>query len=214
VTERTAVEAKALAAPARQAILAHLAAAGGPVTVAELTDLLGVNHNAVRKHLAQLVAAGLVREEHEARETPGRPRLLYRAVPRRDPYRDLAVLLATTLATGRDPADVGRAAAPVDIEAAGDGDPVDALAARFAADGFEPTVRRRGRRAEVVLGCCPFADAAAANPEVVCQLHLGLAEGAASRIGGVHIEALSPRDPRRAGCRLAVTTTLRSTSDV
>jgi predicted ArsR family transcriptional regulator len=80
---------------------------------------------------------------------------------------------------------------------------VDGLAARLAADGFAPTVRQRGSRTEIVLGVCPFVDAAEANPELVCGLHLGLAE-AAGVTAGVQIDGLSPRPPRRAGCRLAV----------
>ena len=81
------------------------------------------------------------------------------------------------------------------------------LAARFAAEGFEPTVLERGTRSEIVLGCCPFVDAAAANPEVVCRLHLGLAQGAAESMGGVQVDGLLPRNPHRAGCRVAVTVT-------
>jgi predicted ArsR family transcriptional regulator len=200
----TTAQARALAAPARQVIVAYLAAATRPASIAELTAHLGVTHNAVRNHLAQLVDAGLVSEEREARPTPGRPRLVYQL--RADapagidqPYRRLAILLATAFASGDDPIDVGRRAAvlvPVDNGA----DPVDALAERLTADGFEPTVRRRGSRAELVLQRCPYADAAAADPAAVCQLHLGLTEAAANAIGDVHVERLVPKDPYHAGC--------------
>jgi predicted ArsR family transcriptional regulator len=204
----TTAQARALGAPSRRVIVAYLTDHAGPVTVAELTSHLGLNHNAVRKHLSQLVAAGLVSEERERRDTPGRPRLVYQL--RTDapagadqPYRQLAVLLATALATGDDPADVGRRA-PVPAVVSAAGDSVDALAARFAADGFAPSVRRRGARAQVVLQHCPYADAAAANPSAVCRLHLGLAEAAADTIGGVTIDRLVPKDPHRAGCVVAV----------
>jgi predicted ArsR family transcriptional regulator len=204
----TAEQARALGAPARRAILARLAETDEPVTVAELTEQLAVNHNAVRKHLAVLVGAGLVAEEHEARVVPGRPRLLYRLTPqtaRTDPYRDLAVLLATALATGDDPAAIGRNHAAAHEDTPPEDAPIDALRARFAADGFDPSLRRRKGRTEIVLGCCPYVDAAEANPDVVCRLHLGLAQGAAAAIGGLRVDDLTPRDPRRAGCRLAVT---------
>lgn len=202
-------QARALGAPTRQAIVGFLAAADEPVTIAELTDHLGLNHNAVRKHLTQLTDAGLVIEEREARSTPGRPRLLYRLDPSAPAaaggaYERLAVLLAEALRSGDDPSAVGRRAAraaTVPIAA----QPLDALTARFEADGFEPTVRGRGRRREVVLGHCPFAAAAEANPEAVCRLHLGLAEGTADGIGGLRVDGLVPKDPWRAGCRLAVT---------
>ncbi len=206
----TAEQARALAAPTRRAILTHLSEADEPVGVSELTDRLGLNHNAVRKHLTVLVGAGLVVEAREVRATPGRPRLLYRPAPDtpsgvEQSYRRLAVLLATALASGDDPAVVGRHAAERTAAPLSGGAPVDALTARFAADGFAPTVRRRGRRADVVLGRCPFVDAAVANPAAVCRLHLGLAEGAADAIGGVRVDGLVAKDPRRAGCRVAVT---------
>jgi predicted ArsR family transcriptional regulator len=207
----TTEQARALGAPTRRSILAHLADAGGPVPVATLTAQLGLNHNAVRKHLAQLVATGLVLEEREPRDTAGRPRLLYRLPPpapvRAQPYERLAVLLATALRTGADPVSVGRdAAAIVADEVAGGApeSPVAALAAQLEADGFEPVVRRRGRKADIVLQHCPYAAAASANPDAVCRLHLGLAEGAAEAIGGVRVDGLTVKDPERAGCRVAV----------
>ena len=210
-------DARALAAPTRRAIVAHLSDTGGPLSVAELTVRLGLNHNAVRKHLAHLVRAGLVAEETDARGVPGRPRRLYRSTPRREPYQQLAALLATTLATGADPVDVGRAAAQQD-DATGSvasDDPVGALRDRFAADGFDPTMTRRGGgHSEIVLRRCPFATAAAINPEAVCALHLGLAEGTAARIGGVRVDRLDPRDPHEAGCCLALTERPRSDPDV
>lgn len=215
-TPLTAAQARALGAPTRRDLLALLAEPDGPGTVAALTDRLGLNHNAVRKHLAQLVDAGLVIEERETRTTRGRPRLLYRLAPDSpggvdQPYRRLAVLLATALSSGDDPAAVGRHAAATTATPVADVAPVDALAARFAAEGFDPTVRRRGRRADLVLGRCPFIDAAVANPAAVCRLHLGLAEGAADAIGGLHVDGLAAKDPRRAGCRLTVTETVRPT---
>jgi predicted ArsR family transcriptional regulator len=204
-TSLTTAQARALGAPTRRTILAHLTDAKEPVSVAELTAHLGLNHNAVRKHLTQLVTAGLVLETSEARDTPGRPRLLYQLVPARpEPYERLAVLLATALRTGADPAAVGRDAAET-VNQPGPESPLDALAAQFEADGFDPVVRRRGRKTDIILQHCPYAAAAAATPDAVCRLHLGLAEGAADAIGGLRVERLVPKDPQRAGCRVAVT---------
>ena len=202
-----AAQARALAAPSRRAIVAHLTAASEAVGVRELTEHLGLNHNAIRKHLARLVAAGLVVEEREPRLTPGRPRFVYRLAPDSDAgeeraYRRLAVLLAEAMASGDDPIEVGRRSAAAMPSSPGAG--LDALTQRFLADGFDPTVRRRGKRVEVVLGRCPFADAAAANPEVVCRLHLGLAQGLGAG-AGVQVESLTPKDPRRAGCCMRLT---------
>ena len=41
-----------------------------------------------------------------------------------------------------------------------------------------------------------------ADADTVCQLHLGLARGAAEAVGGIEVDALEPRDPRTAHCRL------------
>ena len=42
-------------------------------------------------------------------------------------------------------------------------------------EGFDPTVRARGSRVEIVLRTCPFASTAVAEPDTVCSLHLGIA---------------------------------------
>ncbi|HVW34318.1 MAG TPA: helix-turn-helix domain-containing protein [Acidimicrobiia bacterium] len=202
-------QARALGDPTRHAIFRRLAGATGPLTVAELTDHVGLHHTAVRQHLAKLVAAGLVVEEAERRTTRGRPRLRYAVAPAAagqwnvpGPYERLAVFLAEALRTGESPEEVGRRAghrAPATPRAAG---PVEAVADEMARQGFEPSLRTRRGAVEVVLGHCPYRAAALANPEAVCALHLGLAQGAAERVGGVEVESLVPRDPRRAGCRL------------
>jgi predicted ArsR family transcriptional regulator len=214
-------QARALGDPTRHAIFRHLAAASGPLTIAELTEHVGLHHTAVRQHLAKLAAAGLVAEESEHRATRGRPRLRYAVTPaaagRWDvggPYERLAVLLAEALRTGDPPAEVGRRAAqgPRPLLRGGD-DPLEAVAAEMARQGFEPALRPRRDGAELVLGHCPYRAAALANPEAVCALHLGLAQGVAEQVGGVEVASLVPRDPRRAGCRLLLRTTAESPSD-
>jgi DNA-binding transcriptional ArsR family regulator len=69
--------------------------------VAELTAHFGLNHNAIRQHLAKLVEAGLVVETTAAARGPGRPRLLYQVDPVAEsrwgvtgPYERLSVLLS------------------------------------------------------------------------------------------------------------------------
>ncbi|MGH3204164.1 MAG: helix-turn-helix domain-containing protein, partial [Streptosporangiaceae bacterium] len=71
------LQAKALGDPTRHRLFRYIADAQAPVTVAELTGYVGLNHNAIRQHLAVLKDAGLVTEEAERRDRPGRPRLLY-----------------------------------------------------------------------------------------------------------------------------------------
>lgn len=202
-------QARALGDPTRHAIFRYVAGAPGPVTVAELTDHVGLHHTAVRQHLARLAAAGLVTEEVERRTTRGRPRLRYVVDPTaagrwdgHGPYERLAVLLAEALRSGETPVEVGRRAATAPPGSPPGGGGVDAVTAEMARQGFQPSLRRRRGGLELVLDHCPFRAAAMANPEAVCALHLGLAQGAAEQAGGVEVEGLVPRDPRRAGCRL------------
>jgi predicted ArsR family transcriptional regulator len=59
-----------------------------------------------------------------------------------------------------------------------------------------------GDEVEIVLHQCPFASAALADQDVVCSLHLGMAQGFAEAIGGIEIDELAPTDPRHPHCRL------------
>ena len=216
VDESLLQEARALGDPTRHRIFRYIGDAGHPVGVAELTDFVQLNHNAVRQHLAVLREAGLVVEEVEERARPGRPRLLYRLHPEvsdrwgaTGAYSWLAGLLANAVRRRQEPRQVGRqeghrlAAQLVDA-GAGKGDGVDVLEAQMRRRGFRPTRVDKGRRVEIVLGRCPFADVAEADPVTVCQLHRGLAEGLAEGLGDMHVERLVAKDPHRAGCRLVV----------
>ncbi len=205
------VQARALGDPTRHEIFRYLVDAGTDVDVAELTDHVGLNHNAVRQHLAKLVDAELVEEARARPSGRGRPRLLYRVAPTAEsrwgvagPYERLAVLLAEVVRTG-DALEAVGARAGRRLIMGGSGASVDAVA-RFedamARQGFDPTVQARGDEVEVVLRSCPLASAVLADADTVCQLHLGLARGAAEAIGGIEVDQLEPKDPRRAHCRL------------
>ena len=115
------LQAKALGDPTRHRLFRYIADAAAPVTVAELTGYAGLNHNAIRQHLAVLKDAGLVTEEAERRDRPGRPRLLYRLHPEAaggwgtpGAYAWLAGLLSAALRRGQDPRQAagGRRAPP------------------------------------------------------------------------------------------------------
>jgi predicted ArsR family transcriptional regulator len=215
-------EARALGDPTRHRLFRQLVALGRPAGVAELTEAVGVHHNAVRQHLAQLVEAGLVEESTAEPTGRGRPRLQYEAAPaaRRwagvGPYEWLSTKLAEIIRTGDDPVAVGRRAGleehrGAERGATSDGasrrrpspvDPVEVLADEMARHGFDPVVQRRGRQVTLVLGACPFVTTALADPDTVCSLHLGLARGVAEAVGGLVVDELDRRDPRRARCRL------------
>lgn len=203
-------QAKALGDPTRFAIFRHVAEAPVPVGVAELTERLGLNHNAIRQHLAKLLAAGLVVEEQVPSGGRGRPRLTYRVDPTVEsrwgvtgPYERLSVLLAELTRSGRSAVDVGRAASIRSEAADTDADPVARVVDAMARQGFAPEVTDRGSQVEVVLTECPFAAAAEIDPDTVCGLHLGLAQGIADATDGrVTVEDLVRHDPRTARCRL------------
>jgi predicted ArsR family transcriptional regulator len=206
------IQARALGDPTRHRIFRHIVDADRPVGVAELTELLGLNHNAIRQHLAKLVEAGLLIEQTAAPSGRGRPRLLYTVDPATDarwgptgPYERLAVLLAEVVRTGDDAQEVGRRAGRQRSRPAGsavDADPVAELRDEMDRQGFDPVAVPEAGGVTLVLGSCPFASAVLADRDTVCRLHLGLAQGAAETIGGIEVEGLEPRDPRQAQCRL------------
>lgn len=203
-------EARALGDPTRYSIFRRIADADGPLSVAELTAFVGLNHNAVRQHLAMLKDAGLVSEERELRTRPGRPSLLYRLHPEAagkwstlGSYEWLARLLAEAVHEGASVRDVGRRDGRRRGASDG-GDAVDRMEVELLRGGFRPTRVDRATTTDFVLGRCPFEEVAATNPHEVCQLHLGLAEGLADSLGDVTVERLVKKDPRRAGCRLVI----------
>ena len=204
-------QAKALGDPTRHAIFRAVADAAQPLDVATLTARFELNHNAVRQHLAKLCAAGLVVEEVGPSVGRGRPRLQYRpaldaggdwGIP--SPYEHLAALLVEALRSGRSPREVGaEAGRQLAGSVHGSADPVDRIETIAARRGFAPRRVERRDSIELVLEHCPFASTATTAPEIICQLHLGLAEGIAEATGGsVEVIDLVTRNPMRAGCRL------------
>src|SRR5690606_4634407 len=111
-------QARALGDPTRHSIFRHLLDAARPVGVAQLNERFPLNHNAIRQHLAKLVAAGLVRESKAPAVGRGRPRLLYEVDPSVEgtwgtagPYERLSTLLVEIIRSGASPEEVGRRAA-------------------------------------------------------------------------------------------------------
>jgi predicted ArsR family transcriptional regulator len=202
-------QARALGDPTRHGIFRYLADANGPVGIAELTAHFELNHNAIRQHLGKLVEARLVLESQARAAGPGRPRLVYEIDPGAEsrwgvtgPYERLSLLLSEIISTGDSPVEVGRRAGEeYQVSTAPSEDAVADIAEAMAREGFDPAVRGRGSRVEIVLRTCPFESTAVAEPDTVCSLHLGIAEGLADGTGVV-VDELIARDPRRANCRL------------
>jgi predicted ArsR family transcriptional regulator len=209
-------QAKALGDPTRHRIFRYLADSAGGADVAELTAHLGLNHNAIRQHLAKLADAGLVVESKATSTGRGRPRLVYVVDPAADgrwgvvsAYERLSVLLTEMVRRGESAVEAGeRAARGHQVDGSSAELALDGLATVMAREGFDPEVRRRRNGTEIVLRNCPFESAALTDPDTVCALHLGLARGAAEGTP-LAVDDLVRRDPRRAQCLLR----LRSDDD-
>lgn len=204
------LQARALGDPTRHELFRYIAGAAQPVEVAQLTEHLGLHHNAIRQHLTKLVEAGLVFESTAAPSGRGRPRLRYTVDASADsrwgvagPYERLSLLLTEIIRTGESPVDVGRRAGRRARLGSSDvADPLAGFVEQMAQHGFEPVAERRGVQVDITLGACPFETTALVDPVTVCGLHLGLAFGAADSLAGLVIDELIPTDPRRGQCRL------------
>ena len=203
-------QARALGDPTRHAIFRRIADAGRPVGIAELNEHFPLNHNAIRQHVAKLVAAGLLIEAKAAGSGPGRPRLVYTVAPSVEgqwgtsgPYERLSQLLVEIIRTGNDAEEVGRRAADLFRVPTPSGDPVADITAAMARQGFDPEVRPVRGGSEIVLHNCPFASAAVADRRTICALHLGIAEGLAEGTSAT-VRELVGNDPRKADCRLRI----------
>ncbi len=203
-------QARALGDPTRFAVFRHVVDADRPVDVPELTAHFGLNHNAIRQHLAKLVGAELLVEGKAEATGPGRRRLVYRLDPRAEsrwgvvgPYERLSLWLAEMVRTGASPVEIGRRVGRRQrLGHPTVADPVGELVDQMARQGFDPEVTTTGTQVQITLRSCPFATTALADPDTVCGLHLGLAQGVAESIDGLVVDELVPRDPRRANCRL------------
>jgi predicted ArsR family transcriptional regulator len=204
---RFRLRSRALGDPTRYGIYRHIARRERPVSIAELTGEFTLNHNTVRQHLKKLCDAGLVEVARDAPRGPGRPRLLYRLSDEaasewndEGPYERLSLLLLEVATTGADALEVGRAAGRSIHLDVGAEDPVAAMTAAMAAQGFAPQVATGGEHTEVVLRHCPFASAAEANPGIVCDLHRGMLEGLSEQLVGIASPRLIAHDPRLGRC--------------
>lgn len=207
-------QAKALGDPTRHAIFRHMADAGRAVDIAELNEHVPFTHNAIRQHLAKLVAADLVIEAHAPPSGRGRPRLIYEINPAVEgqwgttgPYERLSQLLTEVISTGLSPEEVGRRAADRFRVPSPSGDLVADVTAAMARQGFDPEVRPLRGGAEIVLHNCPFASTALTDRHTICALHLGIAEGLTDSAAGV-VSELVAHDPSKAGCKLRIRLTV------
>jgi predicted ArsR family transcriptional regulator len=191
---------RALSSPVRTRLLEVLR--GEPdLDTAELAQRIDLHVNTVRTHLGVLEDAGLVEPVAEQRDRPGRPRLLYRAVPddqlpdvADDSYRFLAAILASCLgATSDDPASTAEQAGrawgafvidkPTPFSRLDPAQALDRLTTLLDEFGFAPDVEdEESDRPRIVLRRCPFLDVAREHQQVICSIHLGLMRGALEQL--------------------------------
>jgi predicted ArsR family transcriptional regulator len=177
----------------RAEVLAGLRDANRPLTATDIATLTGLHVNTARFHLDALVGDGLAERGAEERDVPGRPRILYTArgeLPGPRSYGLLAEMLTGLVASLADasPAatEAGRAWGRHLVERAAPSQQVDTADAVarlnrvLEAIGFRPEVRQRkgNKDIEVRLHHCPFREVAERHTDVVCEIHLGLMQGA------------------------------------
>ena len=178
----------------RAEVLDLLRAAGEPIGVREVAAQTGLHANTARFHLDALVDAGLATRVPQPRAAPGRPSTAYRSVEGTGAtgqrhYRLLAEML-TSLIMGvvAEPGDAAAQAGrewgryltdqPAPYQRPDAATAIAALTATLEEIGFAPEAVPAGAGCQVRLHQCPFREVAEGHQEVVCQLHLGLMQGA------------------------------------
>lgn len=183
--------------PQRSQVLEELQRSDSATTVGALAARLHLHTNTVRKHLDALVERRLATRERSAANGRGRPAWAYApATHNTEPdhrvrdYAGLATALAGQLSrTSANPRSeaisAGEAWGKVLVAGAEAGTP--AHARRAVIDlldelGFAPQPDARATTAQLLR--CPLLDAARAQPDVVCPVHLGIVRGALAELGG------------------------------
>lgn len=208
------------AADADQALL-HGLIERGPCTATQLAQHLRMHVNTVRPRLFASLESRLVQREPAPAAGRGRPAHLYwpttagRAALHRasalEEYRGLTAAFVQHLAG--QPADPGEQSRQIGRawgrQLAGsqpdDGGPTD--------PGHGPDQQVLGlldrlqftpepRRDDVALRTCPLLELATQHPEVVCQVHLGLVQGALRRYGATDDQAELDPFAEPGACRL------------
>ena len=194
---------KALGDNTRYAIYLELARATSPRSTAEIAETLGLHANTVRPHLERMREVGLLAVHADNRGSVGRPQHRYALAPdapslglEPPAFPVLARMLAEVAAAagvaaetsaaagaaqGRALAEAGRGAPATSVVRGGRRPPCCPSWA-----SIRPSVHDDGL-ATIAFTHCPYAELAAAHPDVVCHLHRGLVEGFVESIGGAGV---------------------------
>lgn len=179
--------------------MAVLRKASKPLPVDVIAENVGVHVNTARFHLEALVDAGLATREAEVRSQPGRRRVLYTGKqtyqhpqPPED-YRLLTVILTAAIAahypdTGGRMYEVGKewghylTSRPAPYEVINEVDIENRILDKFESLWFSPEFES-GPDPRLRVRNCPFTESANRAPDVVCQLHCGIINGALEEMG-------------------------------
>lgn len=180
----------------RASLLDALLAQSEPTTLAALVASSGLHANTVREHLDGLVRDGYAHRRTAAPTGRGRPAWLYQAIgsdaAASPEYAGLAAALAATIhRTSSNPVEDATAAGrewgqEIARERGAQPSPSAVAARREVVSlldeiGFAP--QADARSSVVRLTRCPLLEAANKYPDVVCGVHLGLAQGALEAYG-------------------------------
>lgn len=208
--ERGELRYRALADPTRRHLLRILDDAGGPMHPRELGERLGLHVNTIRGHLDLLARAELVERVTVSRQTPGRPRIMFRALhrdarsPTAEGYRFLAEILASSIqANSDDPrrtaVEAGRSWGRFLVDRPPPSSPmspdrvVEQVVTTLAEMGFEPESLPDDLTTEIRLHDCPFRQIARTRGEIVCSVHEGLLRGMLEEMGDTMVvDSLEP----------------------
>lgn len=164
----------------RERILSLIEMRSEGLSLPQVAEFMGLHENTVRSHLDALLADGYVQRESAPAAGRGRPAWIWRAAaPTPSPFAALANVLADQVALLSDnPAragiEAGQRWGAMLPEAAREGDARGAVLDSLAALGFAPRLEADH---SVSLLSCPLLSAARENPQVICNVHLGIVRG-------------------------------------
>ena len=181
--------------PSRLALLELIEGQPDPITLADLVKHCGLHENTVRGHLEQLLRDGYLIRTPGPSAGRGRPAWLWSAPLPEEPspsadYAQLAAVLAKTItdtspdpvATAQRAGQQGGATLAQSRAPTVPGADVSQTLVNLLEDlGFAP--RPAADPAQIELHRCPLLAAANEFPEVVCNVHLGILQGAARELG-------------------------------
>ena len=173
--------------PTRAEVFEHLQGLATAAPLDAIAEAVGIHQSTARFHLDALTAEGLVERQIEHREVPGRPKVLFRAarISSDASFESLAQVMVRHFAGGlkdrsERAVDAGVAwgeQVRVELVALDPAkEPLGRLVDGMAQLGYEPQLVNDP---EPVLNLrpCPHGSIAKDDPDVVCQLHLGLMRG-------------------------------------